>query len=270
MVGRELNREGDAMNAASLLLLCVPCAAPPVAQEWGDVRGQVVFDGDKIPENPKVEVTADRKHCLSKGPILKDKLVIDSKTKGVRWVIAYLAPVKDFRKMKAGDVPIHPSLRKVPKELVVKAPCCKFEPRVLVMREGTTLVFKNDKKTPVAHNIFPQGEGVPAISRLIPLDGTQTFMGIKARPFPASFSCTIHPWMEGWLFTTHHPYAAVTDEQGRFVIKDAPAGRWRLVLWQEESGFYPFRNKNDVGVIVEIKPGKTTDVGKVKFVEPKD
>jgi hypothetical protein len=264
-----LNQEGEAMSVTCLILLAsVPSAAPPVAQEWGDLKGQVVFDGDKIPENPKVNVTADRKHCLSKGPILQDKLVIDSKTKGVRWVVAYLAPVKDFRKMKAGDVPIHPSLRKVPKEVVVKAPCCKFEPRVLVMREGTTLVFEPDKKA-VGHNVRAE-TGEPFIGQLVLPVERQPFQRIKARPFPISLSCSIHPWMISWVFTTHHPYAAVTDEQGRFVIKDAPAGRWRLVLWQEESGFFPFRNKNDVGLVIEVRRGKTTDVGEVKFTEPKD
>jgi hypothetical protein len=69
------------MSLATILLLTIPGAAPPAVGEWGAITGRVVFDGDKIPENPKVNVTSDKNECLSKGPILANKLVIDSKTK---------------------------------------------------------------------------------------------------------------------------------------------------------------------------------------------
>src|SRR5262249_49445513 len=101
------------MHVASLLLLCAPCAAPPVVQEWGDVKGQVVFAGKKIPDIPVVKVNGARDHCLSGGPIRKDELVVDAKTKAVLYVLVWLAPVKAFHKMKAGALPIHPSLKTV-------------------------------------------------------------------------------------------------------------------------------------------------------------
>ena len=34
-----------------------------------------------------------------------------------------------------------------------------------------------------------------------------------------------------------HPYYAVTDEDGKFEIKDAPAGNYRIVYWHENVGF---------------------------------
>src|SRR5262245_36687706 len=107
------------MTLTCLLLLAVPGAAQPVVRGWGPTKGKVVFAGDKIPENPKVTVTSDRKVCLSKGPIYKDELVIDAKTKGVRWVMVWLAPVEDFRNVKKDSIPIHPSLKKVPKEAFI-------------------------------------------------------------------------------------------------------------------------------------------------------
>src|SRR5687768_17137941 len=129
------------MSLANLLLLALPGAAPFVPQGWGDIKGRVVFAGDKIPETPKVKVTFDKEHCLSKGPIYKNELVIDPKTKGVRWVLVWLKPVTDFRTVKEDTLPIHPSLKKAPGEVVLRGPCCEFEPRILAMRQGTTLVL---------------------------------------------------------------------------------------------------------------------------------
>src|SRR5262245_26241375 len=173
------------MTLTCLLLLAVPGAAPPVVQEWGTIKGKVVFAGDKIPENPKVTVTSDRKVCLSKGPISKDELVIDAKTKGVRWVRVWLAPVDDFRNVKKASIPNHPSLKMVPKEAFITAPCCVCEPRMLVMREGTTLVCRNNGK--IGHNIVV-GPNVPAIGRLVPPGKDDVISGIKAFHVPAAAS----------------------------------------------------------------------------------
>lgn len=256
------------MSLANLLLLVIPGAAPFVAQEWGDVKGRVLFVGDKIPENSKVNVTADKNKCLSKGPIYRNELVIDSKTKGVRWVMVWLAPVKDFRNIKADYLPVHPSLKKVPEEVVLRAPCCAFEPRAQAVRSGTTLVFNNREN--VSHTLKFNSQNNGVACALLPPGKEHRVGPLAAERFPVSFFCTIHPWMKGWIHVVPHPYFAVTDAQGRFEIKDAPAGRWRLMLWQETSGYIPFRSKNDVGILIDVKPKKTTDVGAVKFVEQKD
>jgi hypothetical protein len=60
---------------------------------------------------------------------------------------------------------------------------------------------------------------------------------LAANTSPDSFGSTIHDWMRGYVRVFDHPYFAVTDANGRFEIKDAPAGNWRLVVWQESVGF---------------------------------
>jgi hypothetical protein len=69
------------VSLAAFLLLTIPGAAPFAVGEWGAIKGRVVFQGDSIPANPKANVTADKKECLSKGPVLENKLVIDPETK---------------------------------------------------------------------------------------------------------------------------------------------------------------------------------------------
>ena len=63
---------------------------------------------------------------------------------------------------------------------------------------------------------------------------------LKAETPPIPFKCDIHPWMKGYVRVFDHPYFAVTDEDGKFEIKNAPAGKWRIVYWHE-NGFHKGR-----------------------------
>src|SRR5947207_433926 len=103
-----LHRTGMAVAALALAaVLCAPGAAG--AQGWGTVKGQVVFGGGAIPPNDKANVDKDQAHCLAKGDILRNELVVNPKNKGVRWVLVWLTDPSDSSKA-AWDKPIHPSL----------------------------------------------------------------------------------------------------------------------------------------------------------------
>src|SRR5262249_4421621 len=97
---------------------------------------------------------------------------------------------------------------------------------------------------------------------------------VPARPTPISVQCDIHPWMKAYIRVFNHPYFAVTDEDGKFTIKDAPAGEWRIVVWQEKSGWGK-ADRNDpnpptkTGTPITIKAGETTTL-EVPFAPPKD
>ena len=71
--------------------------------------------------------------------------------------------------------------------------------------------------------------------------------------------------MTAYIKVFNNPYFAVTDEDGNFKIKDAPAGKYHIVAWQETVGFLSKTYKK--GDPIEIKPGGVTEV---KFeVKPK-
>jgi hypothetical protein len=48
--------------------------------------------------------------------------------------------------------------------------------------------------------------------------------------------CDTHAWMLGFIHVFDHPYFAVTNEQGAFLIPDLPAGVYVLKAWHEEAG----------------------------------
>ena len=113
---------------------------------------------------------------------------------------------------------------------------------------------------PVSHNFNIQsiGGGPSKVNPLIlPRQGRGRGASSRTctRLLPFSYSCSIHPWMKGYVGTFAHPYFAVTDADGNFEIKNAPAGDWRLLVWQEKVGWVIFKNKDNFrGKVIRSRP----------------
>jgi hypothetical protein len=69
--------------------------------------------------------------------------------------------------------------------------------------------------------------------------------------------------MSGYVRIFDHPYYAVTDEDGKFEIKNAPAGKLRIVYWHEAKGLLGGA-KGRAGEAVVIK-GPTLEMKPVDF-----
>ncbi|HEV3260183.1 MAG TPA: hypothetical protein VG013_25225 [Gemmataceae bacterium] len=253
----------SALAGLGLLLAALPGARADEKAangQWGTIKGQVVFGGDTVPEPKKVDVNKDQDHCLSKGDIYSEDWVIKKDSKGVRWVFAWLVDPANPKKFPADK--INPALKEVPKAAVeIDQPCCKFEPHALAMREGQVLNAKNS--APISHNVnWTGGVQNPGNNVILPSGQQVAIKDLKASRFPVSVTCNIHPWMKAWVRVYDHPYFAVTDADGKFEIKDAPAGDFKLVTWQESVGW---GNGGKDGVPVTIKAGQTTDLGKLEI-----
>jgi hypothetical protein len=70
--------------------------------------------------------------------------------------------------------------------------------------------------------------------------------------------------MKAWVLVSDHPYVAVTNKDGKFEIKNAPAGDYRLVVWHEDIGYLGGAKGRD-GQPITIKPDAVTDLGKLKI-----
>jgi plastocyanin len=111
-----------------------------------------------------------------------------------------------------------------------------FVPHVLPVTVGTTVRFKNDDK--VAHNIFtpsPAGD----MFNLGTWKGTQVKTHTFNKTGEVVLLCNLHPEMEGYIYVTPNPYFAKTDKNGEFVIKDVPAGKYKLKVWAEQGNARP-------------------------------
>jgi hypothetical protein len=227
------------------------------AAEWGTIKGQIVWPNDKLPEPVEVKVDKDKDHCLSKGKIYSEEWTINPKNKGLRWIFVWLAPVDP-----KGTMPIHPKLKAInAPQVVMDQPCCKFEPHALAMREGQLLVAKNSATIP--HNFAYSSKLNPGGNILIPAGQQVPIMGLKADARPMSVGCTIHGWMKAWVRIYDHPYYAVTDADGNFEIKDAPAGKFRLMVWGDNGWSGGAKGRD--GQEITIKGDSVNDLGKIAW-----
>jgi hypothetical protein len=253
------------LAGALLLLLALTLTAAGRADEgWGTIKGRVEIEGP-VPARKPINVDKDKEHCLTKGPLFSEDYVVNTKNKGVKNVMVWLIDPKNPR----AKLPVHPSLQNVKLPAVeIDQPCCQFVPHIVAMREGQDLVVKNS--APIAHNVHVIG-GVkgPDFNVILPPGGEKKVAAdeIPARPTPITVKCDIHPWMGGYIRVFSHPYFAITDEDGNFTIKDAPAGDWRIVIWQESKGWVR-GDKN--GTPITVKAGAVTDLGTVGLTPSAD
>lgn len=235
---------------------------------WGGVKGRIVWGEAEIPKRnaiQSVNQNQDKAHCLEKGPLLDENWVVNEKNKGMRWMVIALAADPQSAKK---DLPIHPKLQKVEGTQIIDQPLCMFFPNTLGIREGQTLIVKNP--APVSHNFKWGGhpEFNPGGNTLMPPNTEFTVKNLKAHRIPVRMECNIHPWMSGWIHVFSHPYFAVTDENGAFEIKDAPAGKLRLVV-RHGSGLFLGGAAGKEGRPITIETGKTMDLGNIAFSPPK-
>lgn len=226
-------------------LSCVVCCALAAAQNpppaaWVTLKGQVVIPADApIPQRQPLMVGGPNgPACLKNGPILDETVIVSPKTRGIKNVVLWLRPNNAMNpKVAFAPNEIHPGdTKRKPADVVIDQPCCMFVDRVTCARVGDTIVVKNPAAFP--HNFFWDSDNNGAHNPNIPAGGQFRFpapLAAESRAIP--YSCTIHPWMKGWVRVFDHPYYAVTDENGRFEIKNAPAGNYRIVYWHEKTGW---------------------------------
>jgi hypothetical protein len=253
--------------AVAGLILAFSVQTHAQGNAWGTVKGRIVWDNAKLPPQEEIKAVnqnADKAACLKDGPILSEEWVVNPKNKGIQWTFVWLVD-QDPKK----PLPIHPKLKElaVP-EIVMDQPCCKFIPHATALREGQVLVAKNSAA--IAHNFKWTGNQLNANAGgnvQLPGGGEFKIKGLVADRLPVQIECNIHPWMKGWVRVFNHPYYAVTDKDGNFEIKDAPAGKYRMVMWHGSAGFNNGA-AGRTGEPIEIKADAPTDAGDIAFKIP--
>jgi hypothetical protein len=221
-------------------------AAAVKAEGWGTLKGRVVFGGDP-PQRPvlqdKGKAVKDPEVCAKDAPILSERLVVDSGTKGVKNVFVYLGrPTsvnEDAKKAAAAS------------KVVFDQKGCVFFPHSLAVMTGVQVTVKSSD--PITHNTNIQLRALQSNPTLAPGAHIEVTPSSPERT-PGRVSCSIHPWMEAYWMILDNPYYAVTDDQGNFEIKNVPAGTQKVTVWQEAVGFVTKGSGDDVN----IKPNDAT------------
>jgi hypothetical protein len=198
-------------------------AAAPTVDTWGDLTGKFVYDGpDTVPA--RLAVTKDEQVCGKHN--LHDESLELGEGKALKNVVIFLADKK---------AAVHPEYEGAAKDTVkFDNEHCRFEPHILVMRTSQTLEVHNSD--PVSHNSNMAPLGDAAFNPLISQNSQSLYHFAKQQNAPVPVTCSIHPWMKGYVFPRDNPYVAVTGNDGSFQIKNLPAGKHEFQVWQEAVG----------------------------------
>lgn len=225
-------------------------AAAPAADTWGNLTGKFVYDGPS-PSAARLAITKDEQVCGKHG--LHDESLELGSGNGLKHVVIFLADKK---------AAVHPDYEAAAKDTVkFDNDHCRFEPHILPLRTSQTLEIHNSD--PLSHNSNLTPLGDSPFNQLISQNNAVTYQFAKQQNAPVMVTCSIHPWMKGYVFPRDNPYVGVTGEDGSFEIKNLPVGKHEFQAWQEsvnglaakpdwKKGKFKFEIKegdNDLGTI---------------------
>jgi hypothetical protein len=212
------------------LTLLVAFSATVVGAEngGGTISGTVRLVGSP-PSIPTFLPQMDFDTCGSAARSTQSLLLGPSQT--VRNVIVYLA---GYAQNSPGNGTNN--------AVVVDQRDCEFVPRIQIARSGAPLILKNND--PILHvvriDLMSSTNGSRTLLKTAtPYAGYEKLYQIANFREPTLLQITSgngHEWMAAYVAVLPHPWAALTDENGRFTLHNVPAGAHKIYAWHEVLG----------------------------------
>lgn len=186
----------------------------------GQVEGRVRYEGPR-PPSEVLDLTSDP-DCDAIADDRAANHTLVGPDGGLKNVFVYVdAPPANVR----------PELKKT--KVVLDQRGCRYAPRVFGIQVGQTLEIRNSD--PTVHNVHAYVfRGFNVITPHRGHTATKVFRRPKVM---VPLRCDVHPWMRAYAGVLPHPFFAVTDAKGRFLLpRGLPEGDHRLKLWHEKLG----------------------------------
>ena len=140
---------------------------------------------------------------------------------------------------------------------------CVFLSHVQPVMVGQQLLIKNSD--PIGHNTNIAPPGDQGVNPLLSPGGEFEHKFSFQQNNPVAVTCNIHPWMKAYVFPRGNPYFAITDKEGKFEIKNVPAGEpVEFRLWHESADTLAPGDWSRGRKMITVPENGVTDLGKIE------
>ena len=238
-------------------VLIIACIGLILASESMQITGKVQYEG-KAPRAKKINMAADpicgKAH--EGQPVFNESFKINNEQymeNAVVWV----------------NDPKHSA--KIPESpIMLDQTGCAYVPHVTGIMKGQSLIIKNSDRT--LHNIHSMSKVNSSFNFAMPPKSDPSMKNFSKNEDPFYIKCDVHPWMKSWVVVLDHPYWAVTDKDGNYLINldSLESGTYDLCFWHERwdkamkgAGYCSDEYKTTVTV-----SDKSVDAGTQAFKRP--
>jgi plastocyanin len=230
---------------ALLIAITSTLTASETLESFGVLKGSIKYGGEP-PALKMIKIAHERANGCKHEQIQDQGLIVDPQTRGIKWAVIRVMGAKAPREPEQ-------------KTVEITQEGCVFSPRIVVIAPGSNVDILNPEKIPHNAHLIPLDGINSTYCRIMPANEIRmTIKGAKyfAEPELIRLQCDIHPWMRGFVVVHDPRFAAITAEDGKFEIKNIPAGKYKVLfnhdLGEQEKEF-------------EIKKDETTDAGEILF-----
>jgi Carboxypeptidase regulatory-like domain len=212
------------MKKFSLVLLTALLAGTFIAQA-ADIVGTITLKGTPPPEvsyTPLVNNPSFQAHYKDK-PTPTTQFYVVGPNHGLGDVIVYL---KNVDKSTGPSQP----------PAVLDQHWGLYHPQILAIQTGQKLLVKNSDDC--MHNVDaqPTVSGNPASNQMQPPGSSPLVFTFPKPEMFITFKCDIHPWMFAWVSVVGSPYYDISNQEGKFVIKNVPPGTYTVAAAHRKLG----------------------------------
>jgi plastocyanin len=208
------------MKISSLVLGIAILASTHIARA-ADITGVITFKGTPPPESPYAPLM-DNPDCAAmyNGKTPTTHFYVVGKNGEFGDVIVSLkdASGKDITGKSTGASAT---------AAVMDQKGCLYTPGILAIQTGQKLIVKNSDTC--IHNIHTVSKNgnTEHNDPQMPGGSELTYTFDKPEMF-MKFQCDVHPWMFAWVSIFDNPYFCVSDQDGKFTIKNVPPGKYTI------------------------------------------
>lgn len=186
-------------------------------KETGVIHGSVLLAEDP-PDLPRIVVDKSVDFC---GNTLTDPILI-VEDRGVQFAVVSI----DW------DGEVHRG--KPLQNISLQSHQCLFQPRIQATQVGAFLELKS--RDEITHNPHGWWKDTKTVFNITLLNPNLKFKRELKWEGIYRVECDTHTWMKAYILVFRHPFYAVTNTTGVFVLENVPVGKHTVRVWHEILG----------------------------------